>query len=120
MARKDALVGALVGDAETRFILAFNDGQGKLARLKDAPRRARLSAGGVLVKLKKGLSLQSVVAIATQRELRAPAAKKRRGKPAAHPPKKTATQATRPAASHTSTARPKNKSRPGRSARSKR
>ena len=120
MARKEALVGALVGDADTRFILAFNDGLGKLARLKDAPRRARLSAGGVVVKLKKGQSLQSVVAIATKRELRAPAARKRRAKPAAPPPKKPARRARRSAAAHTPTAKAKSKSRPGRSARAKR
>jgi topoisomerase IA-like protein len=119
MARKEALVGALVGDADTRFILAFNDGLGKLARLKDAPRRARLSAGGVLVKLKKGQSLQSVVAIATERELRLQAGKKRRAKPTAPPPKKPATRARRPAAARTPSARAKNKSRPGRSARAK-
>ena len=119
LARKEALVGALVGDADTRFILAFNDGLGKLARLKDASRRARLSAGGVLVKLKKGQSLQRVVAISTERELRAPAAKKRKAKAPGKTGKPAAATSKRAAAAGKASARAKEARRGKRPARRK-
>ncbi len=119
LARKETLVGAIAGEAEARLILVFNDGLGKLARLKDAPRRARPSAGGAMLKLKKGQSLLRVVPIAPQRELRTPG-KKRPAKLAGRPSKKPAARAGRPASARRPSAKPKRTSRPGRSARSKR
>jgi len=120
LTRKEVLVGAQVGDADTRMILAFSDGQGKLARFKEAPRRARGSAGSAVVRLKKGQSLLGLVAVAIQREARAPATKKRPAKPAAKKGGSATAEPRRATSTRAPTARAEKTSRSRRPARTKR
>ncbi len=120
LARRETLIGALVGDAESRFVLAFEDGLAKLARFKDAPRRARASAGGAMVRLKKGQALVGLVGIALRREFAPPSSRKRSAKGAKRAGKTAAATPQRGSAARKPASRAKRASRTKRPARSKR
>jgi DNA gyrase/topoisomerase IV subunit A len=69
---KSAIVGLLIADPDTKFVLVTSKGGGRVAKLDEAPKRSRTARAGTVVTPKPNELVERVVAMTPRFEVQLP------------------------------------------------